>query len=217
MPASAFSCALSFSFDSSSRQTKSTGCPSTALKSMGSFNRTIIPNGLFTCSSRTCGIATPCPTPVDPSSSRISRARKRTSASTFSTRAARRPRSCSNALLLGTETSITVSMIWQICSESTFHPSDDDHALVQQGRVERGDPRLLATMLSGSTGKHAADSRPARPFIQRPPVWSRELRIWAPMNKLPPENPLHVFSGRRKFFTSGFSCLGGSALKFLSR
>ena len=31
------------------------------------------------------------------------------------------------------------------------------HALVQQGRVERGDRRLLATMLSGGTGEHAAD------------------------------------------------------------
>ena len=47
----------------------STGCPSTALKSIGSLNRAIIPNGRFTCSSRTCGIATPLPTPVDPSSS----------------------------------------------------------------------------------------------------------------------------------------------------
>ncbi len=35
--------------------------------------------------------------------------------------------------------------------------ADDDHALVQQGRMERGDRRLLAAMLSGSTGEHAAD------------------------------------------------------------
>src|SRR5262249_7909615 len=48
----------------------------TALKSMGSFNRTIIPNGFFTGSRRTCGIATPCPTPVDPSSSRITSTEK---------------------------------------------------------------------------------------------------------------------------------------------
>src|SRR5215831_2610189 len=57
--------------------------------------------------------------------------------------------------------------------------ADDDHALVQQGRVERGDRRLLATMLSGGTGEHAADLPTSAPFIQRPPVWSRKLRIWA--------------------------------------
>jgi hypothetical protein len=35
--------------------------------------------------------------------------------------------------------------------------ADDDHALVQQGRVERGDRRLLTAMLSGGTDEHAAN------------------------------------------------------------
>src|SRR5262245_13475032 len=41
------------------------------------FLSTIIPNGFLTCSSRTCVIATPLPTPVDPSSSRFSKALRR--------------------------------------------------------------------------------------------------------------------------------------------
>ena len=75
-PASALSWTASFSFDNIKRQTRSTSCPSTALKSIGPRNRAMIPNDFFTCSSRTCGIAIPLPTPVDPSSSRFRRALK---------------------------------------------------------------------------------------------------------------------------------------------
>jgi hypothetical protein len=51
-------------------------------------------------------------------SSRFGRAWKTISSSTFSTRAARRARSRSNAVLSCTERSVTVSIIRQLCSKS---------------------------------------------------------------------------------------------------
>src|SRR5665213_2439071 len=49
----------------------STGRPSTASKSIGFFRRARRPNGFLRSRKRACGIATPLPIPVDPSSSRF--------------------------------------------------------------------------------------------------------------------------------------------------
>jgi hypothetical protein len=56
---------------SKSRNTRSIGFPSRASKSIGFRRRKNIPNVFSISENRACGMATPSPTPVEPSSSRL--------------------------------------------------------------------------------------------------------------------------------------------------
>src|SRR5665213_3138555 len=87
----------------------STGRPSTASKSIGFLRRARRPNGLLRSRKRACGIATPLPIPVDPSSSRFRTASATRSGASCRLAAARRESSSSSWTLSSTRVSTIAS------------------------------------------------------------------------------------------------------------